>query len=463
MKRIIVTCCFAGTLLAAASCGEKPTDPVVEESYNITVKSADWTALTATISGVFNGIEKTDLVFGRYGVLYCEKSDDDGNIFKSWKETGDYSGFLVFDGAKISGLSYTGTVTGLKPDTEYSFCLFSQGRDSAKREISAIQTFRTKPFAPVISEVSMENIRYFDAVAKGSIKSIDDTDAGICEIGFLLSESEDCNMTNSTAYPFEAGADLKSPSFWLMQLDPATTMHIRIYISYPTPSGQNAYAYGPEVTFSTRDFNETAVDLGLPSGIRWSSIMLGDEQPFPKYYNGVSFQYSYFQWGASARFHTSKAYDEDYIRTHYEHWDAASSSCRDIGTEISGTEYDVVHIMLGGKWRMPSKADVEELIANCNVSEIEKDSNNGSAYLGIIKGPNGNVVKMHPNSAHLWCGTAADNDNAYVFTYSGEFYRDADGHTYYYKSGTGCIKIVTDPKYGYEQIWPVWDPTMPDE
>lgn len=37
MKRILVACCFAGTLLAAASCGEKPTDPVVEESYNITV------------------------------------------------------------------------------------------------------------------------------------------------------------------------------------------------------------------------------------------------------------------------------------------------------------------------------------------------------------------------------------------------------------------------------------------
>lgn len=455
MKRILVACCFAGTLLAAVSCGEKPTDSVVEESYNITVKSADWTALTATISGVFNGIEKTDLVFGRYGVLYCEKSDDDGSVFKSWKETGDYSGFLVFDGAKISGLSYTGTVTGLKPDTEYSFCLFSQGRDSAKREISAVQTFRTKPFAPVISEVRMDSVRYFDAVAKGGIRDIDDVDAGFCEMGFLLSESEDCNATNSTAYPF-TGTDLASQRFWFQeQLHPSTTFHTRIYINYPTTSGQNAYAYGPETAFNTRDFNETAVDLGLPSGIMWSSVAFGGWD-----FSVDNTNYTLFQWGASARVRLEDLnlppghgiFEEDLVPL-YEHWDAASSSCRDIGTEISGTEYDVVHARIGGKWRMPSKADVEELITNCDASNW---GNNGK-YYGLVKAPNGNMLQMDALSPY-WCGTATgNNDKAYAFTYTAEPY---NGN---FKPGTAKVEIMPRSRVMRGGILPVWDPSMPDE
>lgn len=457
MNGMIFTCCLVGTMLTVSSCG-KPTDepaPAVE-IYNITVGSANATAFTATITGTFSGIDKIDLALGKYGVLYCEKSADVDAKFKTWLESGDYAGCMAFDKGKINRLSYSGTVTGLQPDTEYSFCLFSQSRDSAKREISAVQTFRTKPFAPVMSEVRMDSVRYFDAVAKGGIRDIDDVDAGFCEMGFLLSESEDCNATNSTAYPF-TGTDLVSQRFRFQeQLHPSTTFHTRIYINYPTTSGQNAYAYGPETAFNTRDFNETAVDLGLPSGIMWSSVAFGGWD-----FSVDDTYYTLFQWGASARVRLEDlnlppghAIFEEDMEPLYEHWDAASSSCRDIGTEISGTEYDVVHARIGGKWRMPSKADVEELIANCDASNW---ANNGRKYYGLVKAPNGNMLQMDAFSPY-WCGTATgNNDKAYAFTYTAERYNDN------FKPGTAKVEIMPRSRVMRGGILPVWDPAMPDE
>jgi hypothetical protein len=141
----------------------------------------------------------------------------------------------------------------------------------------------------------------------------------------------------------------------------------------------------------------------------------------------------------------------EWLKSHYEHWDAGSGTYTDIGTDICGTEHDVAHLMLGGKWRMPSKADVEELIANCNVSKWVSSL----SYLGIIEGTNGNVIKIGFGDAR-WCGTLDNEGKAYSFRYIPD---NVNGG---WMPNSGKIDFVMQEKYNWLNIRPVWDPNMPD-
>lgn len=445
---VIFNILFGIVILSLSSCGDKPTDEAPETADNLVVSGVSATSFTVSITGSFTGISKVDLALGKCGVLYCEKSADYGTLFRMWKDGITSDGLMVFDHAKNSGELYSGVITGLYPDTEYCFCLFWQGHDG-KRETSAVQTVRTQTFNPILSAVRMDSINYFDAVAKTSVK-MDEEDAVCCEVGFLLSESVGCDINTSTIYPLNttASGSYRKP---FIELLPGRTYHVRQYVKYLSKSSiQPGYIYSEETSFSTRDFMETAVDLALPSGILWASCDLNESGPVNQ-----RLKTSYYQWGA----HSHTVFPEknsnnptvEWLKSHYEHWDAGSGTYTDIGADICGTEHDVVHLMLGGKWRMPSKADVEELIANCNVSKWVSSL----SYLGIIEGTNGNVIKIGFGDAR-WCGTLDNEGKAYSFRYI------PDNDNGRWMPNSGKIDFVMQERYNWLNIRPVWDPNMPD-
>lgn len=110
-----------------------------------------------------------------------------------------------------------------------------------------------------------------------------------------------------------------------------------------------------------------AVDLGLPSGVKWASYNIGAMKP--EEYGG------YYAWGETEE-------KEDYSSANYLYEGML------IKYDIGGTEYDVAHVKWGGKWRMPTKAEIEELIENCNWIWM--------SYNGVfgqkVTGPNGNSI-----------------------------------------------------------------------
>ena len=436
-----------------ASCGgDKPGSPEAESFNNLITGSVKTTSFTVSVTGSFSGISKVDLALGKNGVLYCEKTANAEDIFKSWKDGNDNPECIVFNKGKLSGETYSGVITGLKPDTEYSFCLFSQNKDNTSREISAVQTIRTQAFNPGISEVRMDSVHYFDAVAKGSV-TIEEADAACCEIGILLSDTENGSPANSLSLPYN-GSNLDNIRIRLSELIPGSTYYCRLYVKYPSAPDKSDYKLGQEKALNTKDLLETAVNLGLPSGILWAECDLGDNEPISSFYYTT-----YYQWGAHSYFKrpdSNTTVSDEWAKTHYEHWNAQSGSYVDIGQEISGGSHDAVHLMLGGKWRMPSKADVEELIANCTVSNWEIGY---GRYVGHIEGASGSVLKIEMNRYH-WCGTEQDNDNALVFYYNADYingnYRDG------YKAGTGRIEFKPITKHQWYNIRPVWDPNMPD-
>ena len=136
------------------------------------------------------------------------------------------------------------------------------------------------------------------------------------------------------------------------------------------------------------DNHPHAIDLGLPSGVKWACCNVGASVP--------SGEGGYFAWGETGE----KA--EYYNHTH-SFWDRENYKWKVIPTEISGTEYDAAHVNWGGNWQMPMAYYVQELIDNCTFERLRIDD---SGMIGLlVTGPNGETIFLphcgYKHSGHL--------------------------------------------------------------
>ncbi len=115
------------------------------------------------------------------------------------------------------------------------------------------------------------------------------------------------------------------------------------------------------------------VDLGLPSGLKWSKYRL---------YSNKERDY---RWG-EIEYNTD---NYKYIKDGFFNW-ADYGGYKDIGTNISGTKYDAARACWGGNWRMPTYQEVQELIKYCKVEEM--DVGYGEDF--YIVGPNGAYINI---------------------------------------------------------------------
>lgn len=115
--------------------------------------------------------------------------------------------------------------------------------------------------------------------------------------------------------------------------------------------------------------DERIVDLGL--SVKWANCNVGANSP--EEYG------DYFAWGEV----TSKDY---YSLNNYTHY--SNGNFVDIGSDISGTEYDAATHNMGNNWRMPTKAEYEELINKCEWKFVTYRKVRGWR----VTGPNGNSI-----------------------------------------------------------------------
>ena len=153
----------------------------------------------------------------------------------------------------------------------------------------------------------------------------------------------------------------------------------------------------------------TPVDLDLPSGVKWAGRNLGA--------SGYGEAGYYFAWGEvipRTEF-TEGSYkwlaeypetlSEDYIYTYinkytcedqrytprgiwYEPWDGTGYNFIGDRKYQLDLEDDAAHVLLGGKWRMPTKDEVQEMI---DYTDFSYDS-----YCHVMtSSTNGNNIKLH--------------------------------------------------------------------
>ena len=147
------------------------------------------------------------------------------------------------------------------------------------------------------------------------------------------------------------------------------------------------------------DVPAEAIDLGLPSKTKWASCNVGATKP--EEYGG------YYAWGETEE-------KEIYNLSTYIHCDGSYETFHDLGSDISGTEYDVAHVKWGGKWVMPTLNDIKELLDNCT---YERTTLNG-VIGGKFTGPNGNSIFL-PAEGYRWNGDlyyAGSNGNFWSST-----------------------------------------------
>ncbi len=113
------------------------------------------------------------------------------------------------------------------------------------------------------------------------------------------------------------------------------------------------------------------IDLGLPSGTKWACCNVGADKP-----EGSG---GYYAWGETEE-------KTSYNWGTYIHCDGSDFSCHDLGSDISGTEYDVAHVKWGGSWVMPSIEQLEELKNHCTCEWTTVNDVKGKKFTSEING-----------------------------------------------------------------------------
>lgn len=121
-----------------------------------------------------------------------------------------------------------------------------------------------------------------------------------------------------------------------------------------------------------------AIDLGLPSGTKWSCCNVDAATP-------EAFG-NYFAWGETTP-HKDLTFTWG-TYTHYSYDERGHVTFNHLGADIAGTDYDVAHANWGGRWKMPTKAQVEELMKHGIRFATTHTDASGKEVKGIeIEGP----------------------------------------------------------------------------
>ena len=143
-----------------------------------------------------------------------------------------------------------------------------------------------------------------------------------------------------------------------------TTYYVRAYAT-----NSNGTAYGVEKSFTTLLLinGYDWVDLGLPSGLKWATCNVGatSQEDYGKYY----------AWGETTN---KTSYNESNSVT-YGH---------QISDFSGNATYDAARANWGSTWRMPTNAEIEELLNNCTWTWTTQNGVNGMR----VTGPNGNSI-----------------------------------------------------------------------
>ncbi|MBR2050898.1 MAG: hypothetical protein IJ961_00295 [Bacteroidales bacterium] len=157
----------------------------------------------------------------------------------------------------------------------------------------------------------------------------------------------------------------------LVDLEPNTTYYLKAYATNSVGT-----SYSEVVSFTTlaeSEYNDY-VDLGLPSGLKWAAYNIGAT---------TATEYGdYYAWGE--------------VLTKETYTTANSETYGESMSDIAGTEYDVATVNWGGDWRMPSNAEIQELIDNCNWEWTTQGGKQGYKVTGL----NGNHIFLPAAGYH---------------------------------------------------------------
>ena len=319
-------------------------------------------------------------------------------LYLSEKE--DMSGAEAYE-CNLEGKKFTVDVEGLKEGVAYYYCYeYDNGYEKEKSETCGLMVITTTK--------DITNVGLTKATCGGDIIYYGDdkiTSRGVC---WSTSQNPTINDNKTTE-----GSGIGSYSSYLSNLSDNTTYYIRAYAT-----NEKGTSYGEQKSFTTL---ERTVDLGL--SVKWATCNVGANRP--EEYG------DYFAWGETT---TKTKYTEYNSLTYDEQMD-----------DISGNpQYDAATANWGGDWRMPTKAELNELLNNCTWTWTAQ--NGVSGY--NVEGPNGNSIFLPASGfrdgsslyyagsyGFYWSSTPYEsNRTAYYLYFSSDVHGMSDYRRYYGRS-----------------------------
>ena len=182
------------------------------------------------------------------------------------------------------------------------------------------------------------------------------------------------------------------------------------------------------------------VDLGL--SVKWAICNVGAEKP--EDYG------EYYAWGETA---AKDNYDWNTYKWCNGSYNTLTKYCSlsDYGAVDNKTvlipEDDVAHVKWGGQWRMPTKAELDELHAEC--SWYRAIQNGVRGYLVTSKKTGFTNRSIFLPAAGCRCGTSLDGADLYGYYWSSSRNEVYNMRTCYLVFGSRCILDYDDRFFGF--------------
>ena len=240
-----------------------------------------------------------------------------------------------------------------------------------------------------------------------------------------------------------------------------------VIASYQSEEGYFTVTEGPHYT------TPEAIDLGLPSGIKWASFNLGasKQEDYGEYY----------AWGETEPYYNclnplmwKEGKEAGYDWASYK-WcngtdDTITKYCFDSSYGYNGftdgktrldSEDDAAFVNLGDDWRMPTDAEMTELRESCTWMWTTRGGINGYD----VTGPNGNSIFL-PAAGACDANTGVSTDGVRGFYWTSSLHTDSAISSFgvtFWSSGVGrngyvrCLGMTIRPVYGESKTTPSGD------
>ena len=318
---------------------------------------------------------------------------------------------------------YSSNINGLQPNTTYyvrAYAINSKGTAYGSQT-----SFTTEVDIQVatVTTSSITNITGNTAVCGGNVTS--DGNATVTARGVCWSTSPNPTIGHNRTTD---GSGTGSFTSNITGLQPSTTYYVRAYAT-----NSQGTSYGEELTFTTLSSGINGhefVDLGLPSGLKWATCNVGATTP-----EGYGNCYA---WGETT---TKATYDEPNSFTYGRY----------IGDISGNATYDVARANWGSTWRMPTKAEMNELRVNCTWTWTTQNGVNGYR----VTGPNGNSIFLPA------AGVCVMSSRNYIGEYGRYWvstpYESITYYAYYLYFSSGGYGVDWSGRYSGYTVRPVSD------
>ena len=399
------------------------------KSYVVTGEAKNVTYKSVTLYGEVN-VEVADYETIEWGMMYSTDMD----------ELEDRNGVIVACDDALIENAYRVDLSNLVSETKYYYCAYVN-LNNKQYKFGETKEFTTLA-APGVDEItiltgSAEDVTNNSVVLYGELEA-NMSDYTSVQYGISYSTNRnDLQSDNSTLVYCSESLQDNSYSVALSGLEAETKYY---YCAFVYVNNQD-FKYGSIKNFTTAEKPTDSgilngyewIDLGLPSGLKWATCNVGASKPedYGDYFAwGETEPKDYYDW--STYKWCNGSYD---TQTKYNDYSSYGTVDNKTTLELSD---DAARANWGGSWRMPTKAEQDELRNNCtrtwttqngvNGYKVTSNSNGKSIFLPAAGYRDGSSLCSAGSSGYYWSSSLYSGypNNAY---YLG-FYSSVDWHAY---------------------------------